>query len=66
MTRLRQIVKFLGLVVRHPGIPRWARYGLAVLFLIPGPVDELLALPAIITLLIVRRAVIFECWEASK
>ena len=66
MTRVRQILKFVGLVCRHPGIPRWVRYGLIVLLAIPGPVDELLALPCIITLLVVRRAVIFECWEASK
>ena len=66
MTRFRQLLKFAGLVVRHPGIPKWMRVGLIVCLAIPGPVDEVVAFIAIGGLLVYRRHVITECWEASK
>lgn len=66
MTRLRQLFRFAGLVVRHPGIPKWLRVGLAVCLFIPGPVDEAVVFIAIGGLLVYRRWVITECWEASK
>lgn len=66
MTRLRQILRFAGLVCRHPGIPKWLRVGLVVCLAIPGPVDEVVALVVIGGLLTCRRYVVTECWEASK
>ena len=64
--RIRQLARFAGLVVRHPGIPKWLRVGLIVCLAIPGPVDELVAFIVIGALLLTRRFVITECWEASK
>jgi hypothetical protein len=66
LTTIRRLVRFGRLVATDRRLPRVVRYGLAVLLLIPGPVDELVALPAVIAVLIWRRAVIVDCWERSS
>jgi hypothetical protein len=63
---VRRLVLFGRLVATDRRLPRVARYGLAVCLLIPGPVDELIALPAVIAVLVWRRAVVVDCWNRSR
>lgn len=62
----RRLVRFGSLVATDKRLPRVVRYGLAVCLLIPGPVDELLAIPAVVAVLVWRRAVVVDCWNRSR
>lgn len=66
MTIITRTLRFLGLLARDSRLPRVVRYGLAVCFLIPGPVDELVALPAVLAVLVLRRHVVVDCWERAR
>jgi hypothetical protein len=62
---LMRVLRFGKLVATDRRLPRPVRYGLVVCLLIPGPVDELLAIPAILAVLVWRRQVVFDCWRMS-
>ena len=66
MARVRRCARFIRIVVTHPRLPKWARWGLLVLLAIPGPVDELAALLVLAVVAVVYRDEVRRCWEASR
>jgi hypothetical protein len=65
-TRLRHFARFLRAIVKHPRLPRWVRYGLVVLLLIPGPVDEALALVVLLAVAVVYRREVSATWVQTR
>jgi hypothetical protein len=51
--------------MRHPRVPRWIKYMLGVLLLIPGPIDEFLALVVLMCIGVWKRDIVKECWRTS-
>lgn len=62
---VRMVGRFLAAVLRHPDIPRWVRWLLAAVLIIPGPVDECAASVLLAALAIRHRRVIAECWRRA-
>jgi hypothetical protein len=53
-------------VNQHPKVPKWVKYLLGVLLIIPGPVDEFLAMSVLVVLAIWHWDVVTECWTQAK
>lgn len=57
--------RFVKAVNRHPRVPKWIKYMLGVLLIIPGPVDEFLALIVLVGIGCWKREIVRECWHTS-
>jgi hypothetical protein len=66
MNWLRQCWRFVKAVNQHPKVPKWVKYLLGVLLIIPGPVDEFLAMSVLVVLAIWHWDVVTECWTQAK
>ena len=64
--RVAHLARFLRVIVTHPRVPRWVRYGLVVLLAIPGPFDEAAAAIVLAVVAWRRWDVVCECWEQAK
>lgn len=64
--RAHRLWRFAKAVMRHPRVPGWLKYALGVMLLIPGPVDEMIAVVVLVIVAVARWDVVRESWEVSR